>query len=374
MNWEVVDQNEQARIKVIGVGGAGGNAVIHMINHDIKGVDFICANTDTQALKRADGATSLKLGSNLTKGLGAGANPEIGRQAAEGDREAIQELLADANMVFIAAGMGGGTGTGAAPVVASIAKEMGALTVAVVTKPFKFEGPRRMTSAEQGLAALVEEVDSLITIPNQRLIEVLGGNTTMTDAFAKADDVLKGAVQGISDIIMKDGLINVDFADVKTVMSEKGIAMMGTGRSSGKDRAADAASQAVGSELLEDIDLKDARGVLVNITGKEPTLNDYEEVSNIVEEFTADDAYVIYGTVIDEDIDDDLLVTIVATGVNQKAPTLAVDNKRNASIKLNPVGLNKEIPTDKTSKEVGTSSAEALDFLDVPTFMRKQVD
>ena len=374
MNWEVVDQNEQARIKVIGVGGAGGNAVIHMINHDIKGVDFICANTDTQALKRADGATSLKLGSNLTKGLGAGANPEIGRQAAEGDREAIQELLADADMIFITAGMGGGTGTGAAPVVASIAKEMGALTVAVVTKPFKFEGPRRMTSAEQGLAALVEEVDSLITIPNQRLIEVLGGNTTMTDAFAKADDVLKGAVQGISDIIMKDGLINVDFADVKTVMSEKGISMMGTGRSSGKDRAADAASQAVGSELLEDIDLKDARGVLVNITGKEPTLNDYEEVSNIVEEFTADDAYVIYGTVIDEDIDDDLLVTIVATGVNQKAPTLAVDNKRNASIKLNPVGLNKEIPTDKTSKEVGTSSAEALDFLDVPTFMRKQVD
>ena len=374
MNWEVVDQNEQARIKVIGVGGAGGNAVIHMINHDIKGVDFICANTDTQALKRADGATSLKLGRNLTKGLGAGANPEIGRQAAEGDREAIQELLADADMIFITAGMGGGTGTGAAPVVASIAKEMGALTVAVVTKPFKFEGPRRMTSAEQGLAALVEEVDSLITIPNQRLIEVLGGNTTMTDAFAKADDVLKGAVQGISDIIMKDGLINVDFADVKTVMSEKGIAMMGTGRSSGKDRAADAASQAVGSELLEDIDLKDARGVLVNITGKEPTLNDYEEVSNIVEEFTADDAYVIYGTVIDEDIDDDLLVTIVATGVNQKAPTLAVDNKRNASIKLNPVGLNKEIPTDKTSKEVGTSSAEALDFLDVPTFMRKQVD
>ena len=374
--FEIIDSvpPQSAVIKVVGIGGGGGNAVKHMIANQIEGVDFICANTDTQALKRADGATSLKLGSNLTKGLGAGANPEIGRQAAEGDREAIQELLADADMIFITAGMGGGTGTGAAPVVASIAKEMGALTVAVVTKPFKFEGPRRMTSAEQGLAALVEEVDSLITIPNQRLIEVLGGNTTMTDAFAKADDVLKGAVQGISDIIMKDGLINVDFADVKTVMSEKGIAMMGTGRSSGKDRAADAASQAVGSELLEDIDLKDARGVLVNITGKEPTLNDYEEVSNIVEEFTADDAYVIYGTVIDEDIDDDLLVTIVATGVNQKAPTLAVDNKRNASIKLNPVGLNKEIPTDKTSKEVGTSSAEALDFLDVPTFMRKQVD
>jgi cell division protein FtsZ len=375
MNWEVVDQhNQQARIKVIGVGGAGGNAVIHMINHDIQGVDFICANTDTQALARADGAISLKLGSNLTKGLGAGANPEVGRQAAEGDREAIQELLGDADMIFITAGMGGGTGTGAAPVVASIAKEMGALTVAVVTKPFKFEGKRRMSSAEQGLAALVEEVDSLITIPNQRLIEVLGGNTTMTDAFAKADDVLKGAVQGISDIIMKDGLINVDFNDVRTVMSEKGIAMMGTGRSSGKDRASEAASQAVGSELLEDIDLKDARGVLVNITGKEPTLNDYEEVSNIVEKFTAEDAYVIYGTVIDKDIDDDLLVTIVATGVNQKAPTLAVDNKRSASIKLNPVGLGKEAQVNNTSQEVGTSSAEALDFLDVPTFMRKQVD
>ena len=365
---------DNAKIKVVGVGGGGGNAVIHMINHNIEGVDFICANTDTQALESIKSSTTLKLGNGLTKGLGAGADPDIGRRAAESDRMAIEELLSGADMVFITAGMGGGTGTGAAPVIASIAKELGALTVAVVTKPFKFEGPRRMTSAEQGLAALVEEVDSLITIPNQRLIEVLGGNTTMTDAFAKADDVLKGAVQGISDIIMKDGLINVDFADVKTVMSEKGIAMMGTGRSSGKDRAADAASQAVGSELLEDIDLKDARGVLVNITGKEPTLNDYEEVSNIVEEFTAEDAYVIYGTVIDKDIDDDLLVTIVATGVNQKAPTLAVDNKRNASIKLNPVGLNKEIPTDKTSKEVGTSSAEALDFLDVPTFMRKQVD
>ena len=374
MNFEVIGQAvENAKIKVVGVGGAGGNAVIHMINHNIEGVDFICANTDTQALSEANGAITLKLGNGLTKGLGAGANPDVGRKAAESDRLAIEELLVGADMVFITAGMGGGTGTGAAPVVASIAKELGALTVAVVTKPFKFEGKRRMSAAEKGLASLVEEVDSLVTIPNQKLYEILGEDTPMQDAFAKADDVLKGAVQGISDIIMKDGLINVDFNDVRTVMSEKGIAMMGTGRSSGKDRASEAASQAVGSELLEDIDLKDARGVLVNITGKEPTLNDYEEVSNIVEEFTAEDAYVIYGTVIDKDIDDDLLVTIVATGVNQKAPTLAVDNKRSASIKLNPVGLGKEVQVN-TSQEVGTSSAEALDFLDVPTFMRKQVD
>jgi cell division protein FtsZ len=369
MNWEVVDQhNQQARIKVIGVGGAGGNAVIHMINHDIQGVDFICANTDTQALARAEGAISLKLGSNLTKGLGAGANPEVGRQAAEGERVAIQELLGDADMIFITAGMGGGTGTGAAPVVASIAKEMGALTVAVVTKPFKFEGKRRMSSAEQGLAALVEEVDSLITIPNQRLIEVLGGNTTMTDAFAKADDVLKGAVQGISDIIMKDGLINVDFNDVRTVMSEKGIAMMGTGRASGKNRAEAAAIQAVRSELLEDINLKNARGVLVNITAAKPTLGDQTEVADIVEEIVHEDANIIYGLVYDESVDDDLLVTIVATGVDQRAPTLVIDNQ--PSIQLNPVGLKKDEPIQKA----GTSSAAEIDFLDVPTFMRKQVD
>jgi cell division protein FtsZ len=268
--------------------------------------------------------------------------------------------------------MGGGTGTGAAPVVASIAKELGALTVAVVTKPFEFEGKKRKGAAEKGIASLVDEVDSLITIPNQKLIEVLGESTAMLDAFAKADDVLKGAVQGISDIIMKPGYINVDYADVKTVMSEKGIAMMGTGRSSSKERGFEAASQAVGSELLEDIDLKDARGVLVNITAKEPTLGDFNEVSSVVEKFTDDDAYVIYGSVVDDSFaDEDLMVTIVATGVSQKSPKLAVDNAR-ATIKLNPVGLDSD--RTKPVVNVGASSAEVSDYLDVPTFMRKQVD
>ena len=368
MNWEVVNDIDQAKIKVIGVGGAGGNAVIHMMNHKIQGVEFICANTDSQALENAKGATILKLGGGMTKGLGAGANPEVGRQAAERDREAIEQLLHGSDMIFITAGMGGGTGTGAAPIIASIAKELGALTVAVVTKPFKFEGKPRMSSAEKGLAALVEEVDSLITIPNQKLIDVLGANTPIPEAFAQADDVLKGAVQGISDIIMKPGLINVDYADVKTVMSEKGIAMMGTGRSNTKDRGRDAAELAVGSELLEDINLKDARGVLVNISAKDPTMGDFTEVSEVVEEFTADDATCIYGLVIDPSLKDELMVTIVATGVNQKSPKLAIDSKPRASIKLSPVGLDKDL-TNKEVQQVGTSSAEAIDFLDVPTFM-----
>ena len=264
--------------------------------------------------------------------------------------------------------MGGGTGTGAAPVVASIAKDMGALTVAVVTKPFKFEGKKRMSAAEKGLAALVEEVDSLVTIPNQKLYEILGEDTAMQDAFAKADDVLKGAVQGISDIIMKKGHINVDFADVKTVMSEKGIAMMGTGRASGKNRAEAAATKAVKSELLEDINLKNARGVLVNITAAKPTLGDQTEVADIVEEIVHEDANIIYGLVYDETVDDDLLVTIVATGVDQRAPTLVIDNQ--PSIQLNHVGLRR----DNIDQEGGTSSAAEIDFLDVPTFMRKQVD
>ena len=374
MNFEVIGQSiENAKIKVVGVGGGGGNAIIHMINHNIEGVDFICANTDTQALSSADGAITLKLGNGLTKGLGAGADPDIGRRAAESDRTAIEELLSGADMIFITAGMGGGTGTGAAPVIASIAKDLGALTVAVVTKPFKFEGKKRMGAAEKGLASLVEEVDSLVTIPNQKLYEILGEDTPMQEAFAKADDVLRGAVQGISDIIMKKGHINVDFADVKTVMSEKGIAMMGTGRSNTKDRGRDAAELAVGSELLEDINLKDARGVLVNISAKDPTMGDFTEVSEVVEEFTADDATCIYGLVIDPSLKDELMVTIVATGVNQKSPKLAIDNKPRASIKLSPVGLDKDL-TNKEVQQVGASSAEAIDFLDVPTFMRKQVD
>jgi cell division protein FtsZ len=375
MNWEIIEENAGlAKIKVIGVGGAGGNAVIHMINHEIQGADFICANTDSQALDRAKGSTILKLGDNVTRGLGAGADPQVGRAAAERDRAAIEELLSGADMIFITAGMGGGTGTGAAPVIAEIAKELGALTVAVVTKPFNFEGHKRKAAAEQGIAELVEEVDSLITIPNQKLMDILGRKTSMEEAFAKADDILKGAVQGISDIIMKPGYINVDFADVKTVMSEKGIAMMGTGQSSADERGIDAASQAVSSELLEDIELKDARGILVNITAKSPTMADFDEVDSVIRDFTADDATIIYGTVMEDSMDEEeLLVTVVATGVNQKTATLAVDNSKRATVKLNPVGLETH-KIDQSVESGGTSSAEDIDFLDVPTFMRKQVD
>jgi len=375
MNWEIIEENAGlAKIKVIGVGGAGGNAVIHMINHEIQGAEFICANTDSQALDRAKGSTILKLGDNVTRGLGAGADPQVGRAAAERDRAAIEELLAGADMIFITAGMGGGTGTGAAPVIAQIAKELGALTVAVVTKPFNFEGHKRKAAAEQGIAELVEEVDSLITIPNQKLMDILGRKTSMEEAFAKADDILKGAVQGISDIIMKPGYINVDFADVKTVMSEKGIAMMGTGQSSADERGIDAASQAVSSELLEDIELKDARGILVNITAKSPTMADFDEVDSVIRDFTADDATIIYGTVMEDSMDEEeLLVTVVATGVNQKTATLAVDNSRKATVQLNPVGLDTP-KINQTVQSGGTSSAEDIDFLDVPTFMRKQVD
>tara|TARA_B100001029_G_C15061071_1_gene458532 strand:+ start:1577 stop:2704 length:1128 start_codon:yes stop_codon:yes gene_type:complete len=375
MNWEIIDENVGlAKIKVIGVGGAGGNAVIHMINHKIQGADFICANTDAQALERAEGSTILKLGDNVTRGLGAGADPEVGRAAAERDRAAIEELLEGADMVFITAGMGGGTGTGAAPIIAEISKSLGALTVAVVTKPFDFEGPKRKAAAEKGIAELVEEVDSLITIPNQKLMDILGKRTPMEEAFAKADDILKGAVQGISDIIMKPGYINVDFADVKTVMSEKGIAMMGTGVSSAEERGIDAASQAVSSELLEDIELKDARGILVNITAKSPTMADFDEVDSVIKDFTAADATIIYGTVMEESMDkEELLVTVVATGVNQQTATLAVDNTRRATVQLNPVGLDSS-NTDQQEESGGTSSAEDIDFLDVPTFMRKQVD
>ena len=375
MNWEIIEENAGlAKIKVIGVGGAGGNAVIHMINHEIQGADFICANTDSQALDRAKGSTILKLGDNVTRGLGAGADPKVGRAAAERDRAAIEELLSGADMIFITAGMGGGTGTGAAPIIAEIAKELGALTVAVVTKPFNFEGHKRKATAEQGIAELVEEGDSLITIPNQKLMDILGRKTSMEEAFAKADDILKGAVQGISDIIMKPGYINVDFADVKTVMSEKGIAMMGTGQSRADERGIDAASQAVSSELLEDIELKDARGILVNITAKSPTMADFDEVDSVIREFTADDATIIYGTVMEDSMDEEeLLVTVVATGVNQKTATLAVDNSKKATVQLNPVGLDTP-KIDKLVESGGTSSAEDIDFLDVPTFMRKQVD
>jgi cell division protein FtsZ len=304
--FELMDVDSQsAVIKVIGVGGGGGNAVNHMLRSNIEGVDFICANTDAQALQSTEVRTALQLGSNVTRGLGAGANPDRGFDAAMEDRDRIYEALEGADMVFITAGMGGGTGTGAAPVVAEVAKELGILTVAVVTKPFTFEGVKRMTIAEDGIARLSEHVDSVITIPNEKLLSVLGKTTSLLDAFKAANDVLLNAVQGIAELITKPGLINVDFADVRTVMSEMGVAMMGTGRASGDQRAREAAELAIRSPLLEDINLSGARGILVNITaGLDLAIGEFDEVGNTVKEFARDDATVVVGTVIDPDMVD----------------------------------------------------------------------
>jgi len=315
--FELVENyTPSANIKVIGVGGGGGNAVAQMIDASIEGVEFIAANTDAQALRQFKGKTILQIGSSVTKGLGAGANPEVGRQAALEDRDHVIEMLAGADMVFITAGMGGGTGTGAAPVIAQAAKEQGILTVAVVTKPFHFEARRRMAIAEKGIEDLAAHVDSLITIPNSKLAEVLGGETLLLNAFKAANDVLQGAVQGIAELITRPGLINVDFADVRTVMSEMGMAMMGAGQSSGDDRAIMAAQAAIGSPLLEDVNLSGACGILVNITaGTNLTMKEFEEVGSTVSDLASEDATVVMGTVIDPDMGDDLRVTVVATGI-----------------------------------------------------------
>jgi len=307
-----------AVIKVIGVGGGGGNAVAHMVNGCIDGVEFITANTDSQAIKNCGAKLQLQLGSGVTKGLGAGANPEVGRQAALEDRERIMDALQGADMVFITAGMGGGTGTGAAPVVAQLAKEMGILTVAVVTKPFPFEGRRRMQVALKGIEELAQHCDSLITIPNEKLITVLGRNATMIQAFRAANDVLQGAVQGIADLIVRPGLINVDFADVRTVMSEMGLAMMGTGTARGDDRAQAAAEGAINNPLLDDVNLAGANGILVNITaGPDFTMAEFDEVGRTIENFASEDATVVIGTVLDPDMQDEVKVTVVATGLNR---------------------------------------------------------
>jgi len=339
--FELVDNVPQnAVIKVIGVGGGGGNAVKHMIDSNIEGVEFICANTDAQALKDIDSRTVLQLGHSMTKGLGAGANPEVGRQAAMEDRERIAEVLRGADMVFIAAGMGGGTGTGGAPIVAEVARDMGILTVAVVTKPFPFEGRKRMMVADAGIKELEERVDSLITIPNEKLLSVLGKSTSLLDAFKAANNVLLGAVQGIADLIIRPGMINVDFADVRTVMSEMGMAMMGTGHATGENRAREAAEAAIRSPLLEDVNLEGARGILVNITaGIDLSLGEYTEVGNTIEEFASADATVVVGTVIDPEMTDELRVTVVATGLgaprSQEKPEgktkVVVDNSHRKS-------------------------------------------
>jgi cell division protein FtsZ len=319
--FEVMDAYSQnAVIKVIGVGGGGGNAVAHMVASGIEGVEFMCINTDAQALKHSKIKTALQIGSDITKGLGAGANPEVGRAAALEDRERLIELIDGSDMLFITAGMGGGTGTGAAPVVAQLAKELGILTVAVVTRPFDMEGGKRHRAADTGICELSKYVDSLITIPNQKLLTVLGGTTTLLDAFRSANQVLQGAVQGIAELITRPGLINVDFADVRTVMSETGMAMMGSGSGRGAERARVAAEAAVSSPLLEHVDLADAHGILVNVTaGMDLSIGEFQEVGNIVKQFASDDATVVVGTVIDPEMSDELRVTVVATGLNRSA-------------------------------------------------------
>jgi cell division protein FtsZ len=324
--FELMDAYSQsAVIKVLGVGGGGGNAVSHMVTSGIEGVEFMCINTDAQALKHSKVRTALQIGANITKGLGAGADPEIGRQAAMEDRDRIIEMIEGCDMLFITAGMGGGTGTGAAPIVAQLAKELGILTVAVVTRPFDMEGGKRTLMADHGMSELGKHVDSLITIPNQKLLTVLGPKTTLLDAFKAANQVLQGAVQGIADLITRPGLINVDFADVRTVMAETGMAMMGSGVGTGENRARLAAEMAVSSPLLEDVNLSGAQGILVNVTaGMDLAIGEFQEVGAIVKQFASEDATVVVGTVIDPEITNELRVTVVATGLGRPAPAAAM--------------------------------------------------
>ncbi len=394
--FELMDTYPQnAVIKVVGVGGGGGNAVEHMVAADIEGVDFICANTDAQALKNMNAKTVMQLGSNVTKGLGAGADPNIGREAAIEDRERIEEVISGSDMIFITAGMGGGTGTGGAPIVAQIAREMGILTVAVVTKPFPFEGGKRLKIAESGINELAEHVDSLITIPNEKLLSVLGKQASLLDAFKEANNVLLGAVQGIAELITRPGLINVDFADVRTVMSEMGMAMMGTGSAKGENRAREAAESAIFSPLLEDVNIKGAKGILVNVTaGMSLSIGEFEEVGNTVKEFACDDATVVVGTVIDPELadQDELRVTLVATGlgglkpvqVNQTKPTMTVvkaeAEKEEAAKEVDYTEFERPTVQRQEPKEAHGAHARTangdydLDLLDIPAFLRKQAD
>ena len=393
--FELVENyTPSAEIKVIGVGGGGGNAVSQMIEAGIDGVEFIAANTDAQALRQFKGRTLLQIGSSVTKGLGAGANPEVGRQAALEDRDRITEMIAGADMVFITAGMGGGTGTGAAPVIAQAAKELGILTVAVVTKPFHFEAKRRMTIAEQGIEELSKHVDSLIIIPNSKLPEVMGADALLLNAFKAANDVLQGAVQGIAELITRQGLINVDFADVRTVMSEMGQAVMGAGQACGEDRAIMAVQSAIGSPLLEEINLQGACGVLVNITaGMNLTMREFEESGSAVADLASDDATVVIGTVIDPEIGDDLRVTVVATGLNdsqkKRQPVEPVEKNiqlvRNGTTGQPEAGFNNSAEPLSNNAGAGKFEPEAetkdmftqdsnIDYLDIPAFLRNQAD
>ena len=383
--FEIMDSpSSNAVIKVIGVGGGGGNAVEHMLKSNVDGVEFVCANTDAQALERSTVKTSIQIGSEITKGLGAGANPDVGRDAAIEDRERIVELLTNTDMVFITAGMGGGTGTGAAPVIAEIAKEMGVLTVAVVTKPFFFEMKKRMKVADEGIAQLRQHVDSLIIVPNDKVLSVMKGKK-LTEAFRAANDVLHGAVQGIAELMTCPGLINVDFADVKTVMSEKGMSMMGNGIGQGDDRAIRAAELAVSSPLLEDVDLRGAKGILVNITsGEDMSIDEFSEVGSVVQEFAADDATVVIGTAIDPELKDEIRVTVVATGIGGAAekavepPTLSTV-KKESPIKADGTTDYERLqkPTIIRNNNAGQSKQAVgsdMEYLDIPAFLRKQAD
>lgn len=395
--FELIERaSPNAVIKVIGIGGGGGNAVAHMVNSAIEGVEFICANTDSQAIRNTGAKLQLQLGCNVTKGLGAGANPEVGRQAALEDRERIVEALDGADMVFITAGMGGGTGTGAAPVIAQLAKEMGILTVAVVTKPFPFEGRRRMQVALKGIEELSQHCDSLITVPNEKLITVLGREATMVQAFRAANDVLLGAVQGIADLIVRPGMINVDFADVRTVMSEMGMAMMGSGSGRGESRALDAADAAISNPLLEDISLQGACGVLVNITaGPDFTMREFDEIGRTIEEFASEDATVVIGTSLDTDMQDEVRVTVVATGLSRSAgrqplrptaetaaqprPVRVVRNATSGAVEaISEVGVSNmtgNAPRTAAGFATPTASSAALDpYLNIPAFLRRQAD
>ena len=393
--FEIVDHVESnAIIKVIGVGGGGGNAVNHMLKNAVEGVEFIVANTDAQAMKAIPADRTLQLGGGITKGLGAGANPDVGRNAAMEDRDAIADLLMGTDMVFITAGMGGGTGTGAAPVVAEIARDMGILTVAVVTRPFGFEGRRRSQVAEQGIQALEKHVDSLIVIPNEKLLPVLGKNASLMQAFAEANNVLHGAVRGIADLIIRPGMINVDFADVRTVMSEMGKAMMGTGVASGENRARVAAEMAIRSPLLEDVDLAGARGILVNITsGPDFTLGEFDEVGQVIEDFADLNANVVLGTVIDPEMMDQISVTVVATGlggtVAKQKPTTVVDNTETVAVARKPLDpSHADAPAVLRPQAVGNTAlamqleprhdvspqTEMDKILNIPAFLRRQAD
>ncbi|QCI27150.1 cell division protein FtsZ [Buchnera aphidicola] len=375
--FEPIELSNDAIIKVLGIGGGGGNAVEHMVREKIEGVEFFAINTDAQALKKIEVGQTIQIGSNITKGLGAGSNPEIGKHAAEEDRETINAALEGADMVFIAAGMGGGTGTGAAPVVASIAKEMGILTVAVITKPFIFEGKKRMIFADQGILELSKYVDSLIIIPNDKLLKVLNRGISLLDAFSAANNVLRGAVQGIAELITKPGLMNVDFADVRTVMSEMGYAMMGTGLSSGDNRAEEASEIAISSPLLEDIDLSGARGVLVNITaGIDLRLDEFETVGNTVRSFSSDNATVVIGTSLDPDMNDSLRVTVVATGIgseNQNKNNIFsnknISNKEKKSTDYRYQNFNLGIKKNN-QKNIEIKKIKS-NYLDIPSFLRK---